>query len=77
MTPHYATQAATAASQLVVMGRFTLDDVGSTLRFEVGFYGTQPAEQSLEITATRRSDNQKQVLELTPGLLFPTEKTEM
>jgi len=74
--PHAATHATTALSQLVVMGRFSLDNADNAFRLHVGLYGTQAAEQLLEITATRRSDDQRQVLELTPGtsagLLFPT-----
>jgi len=72
--PHDAVHPATVASQVVVMGRFTLDDADAALRFQVGLYGEQIQERSLEITATRRSDNRKQVLELTPatptGLFF-------
>ena len=61
-------------SQLTVMGKFVLDGGHSALRFHVGLYGTQSTEQSLEITATRKSDNRKHVFELTPvssaGALF-------
>ncbi len=53
-------------SQLTVMGRFALDDSASALRFHIGLYGRQAAEQSLEITATRKRDRQKTVFELTP-----------
>ena len=62
-------------SQLTVMGRFTLNDHYSALRFHIGLYGRQVAEQSLEITATRKRDNQKTVFELTStapaSVIFP------
>jgi len=78
--PHDAVHPATVASQVVVMGSFTLDDADSALRFQVGLYGERIEERSLEITATRRSDNRKQVLELTPatstGLFFPIIESE-
>lgn len=61
--------------QLTVMGKFTLENGNSALRFHIGLYGKQTAEQSLEITAIRKSDNQKHVFELMPtastGMLFP------
>ena len=62
-------------SQLTVIGRFTLNDPDSALRFHIGLYGRQAAEQSLEITATRKRDNQKTVFELTStapaSVIFP------
>ena len=62
-------------SQLTVMGRFTLEDPDSALRFHTGLYGNQVAEQFLKITATRKSGRQEHVFELTPatsaGMLFP------
>ncbi len=68
------------ASQLNVMGRFSLAGTNSVLRFHNGLYGKQSSEQSLEITATRKSDNQKHVFELTPasseGVLFADELGE-
>jgi len=57
-----------AISQLTVMGRFVLDDAdrsSNTLKFQLGLYGEQSTEQSIEITATRKSDNQIHVFELT------------
>jgi hypothetical protein len=53
-------------SQLTVMGRFILNDSAGALRFHIGLYGRQATEQVLEITATRKRDNQKTVFELTP-----------
>ena len=52
-------------SQLTVLGRFTLNNPASTLHFHAELFGTQADEQSLEITAMRRSDSQKAVFELT------------
>ncbi len=73
VVPHDAPKA--SISQLTVMGRFTLVDPDSALRFHTGLYGKRAAEQALEITATRRSVNQKHVFELTPKasevVLFP------
>lgn len=72
---HDAPQA--TPSQLTVMGKFTLDNGDRPLRFHIGLYGTLAAQQSLEITATRKSDNRKHVFELTPktqeGVLFPVD----
>ena len=67
------------ASQLTVMGRFALIDMGegdtrdgdsddvpkSDLQFEVGLYGNSPVERSLEITAKRKSENQYHTFELS------------
>jgi hypothetical protein len=53
-------------SQITVMGRFTVDNAISDLRFHIGLYGRQATEQSLEITATRALDRQKSIFELTP-----------
>lgn len=64
VVPHDARAA--SISQLAVMGRFTLKDTANALRFNVGLYGREAAGQSLEITATRKRDNQKAVFELTP-----------
>ncbi|MFT5485061.1 MAG: hypothetical protein ACI9GW_003731 [Halieaceae bacterium] len=52
--------------QLAVMGKFTLDNPKSLLRFHSGLYGKQAAEKILEITATKKSVEQKHVFELTP-----------
>jgi hypothetical protein len=54
-------------TQLTVMGRFTLNDPTSSLRFHIGLYGRQAAEQLLEITATRTRDHQQSAFELTPA----------
>lgn len=54
-------------SQLTVIGRFAPIDSASALRFHIGLYGRQAAEQSLEITAIRNHDNQRTVFELTPA----------
>jgi hypothetical protein len=64
VTPHDLTEG--PISRLTVMGQFTLTDTADALLFNVGLYGTQAAEQVLEITATRTRHNQKAVFKLTP-----------
>ena len=63
------------ASQVIVVGRFALQDTGSSLHFQVGLFGEASTEQLLEITATREFDHQEHRFELTPdmaaGVLFP------
>ena len=62
------------AEQLVVLGRFALADVMSAnsdgLQFHVGLFGNKVAEQTLAITATRKSASdskpQKYKFTLTP-----------
>jgi hypothetical protein len=49
------------------MGRFALANTKGRLRFQVGLFGEQSTEQQLKITATRQSDNQEHVFELTPA----------
>ena len=65
VVPHGATDE--SVSQLAVMGRFTLKDSATALWFSVGLYGRRAAERALEMTATRKHDNQKAVFELTPA----------
>lgn len=64
------------ASHLVVMGRFALDSANHALRFEVGLFGKSAAEQTFQITASRASKTQRQLLMLTPQqparALFPS-----
>jgi len=55
------------ASQLVVMGRYALVDPSSLLQYQVDLFGNKAAEQSLDITATRKMDNKKQTLKLSPN----------
>lgn len=66
------------ASQLIVLGRFSLRDIGSPLHFQVSLFGETPTEKRLAITATRKFDGKKHVFELTPttsaGILFPLEE---
>jgi len=61
-------------SQLTVMGRFALADANGALRFQVGLFGKQSTGQLLKMTATRQSDKQEHIFELTPvtpaGMLF-------
>ncbi|MCB1688363.1 MAG: hypothetical protein KDI33_07755 [Halioglobus sp.] len=54
-------------SQLTIMGRFSLNDIASPLRIEIGLYGKGVTEQSLEIAATRSYDRRRDIFELTPA----------
>ena len=65
VAPHDAVDE--ALSQLVVMGRYSLNDLASGLRFHVGLYGRSEAERALEITATHKRDSKRSVFELTPA----------
>lgn len=58
------------ADQLVVMGRFQLSGVEKALQLHIGLYGDKEDEQILSITTTRKADNFKQVVTLTPE--YPT-----
>ena len=53
-------------SQLVVMGRYNLTDLLSPLEYTIDLFGTTPAEQVLDVVATRKSDNKKIKIKLTP-----------
>lgn len=64
VTPHDSPDM--PADQLIVMGRFTIKDNNEQLRFHVGLYGDRSAEQSLEITATHKAGNRKDVFTLSP-----------
>ncbi|MDB4224445.1 hypothetical protein N9850_11770 [Granulosicoccus sp.] len=66
VTPHDDPKA--PAAQIIVMGRYVLDDADSKLSFLVNLFGTNDLDQSIEITANRKSSNHKQVFELTPKL---------
>jgi HupE / UreJ protein len=64
------------AAQLVVLGRFALRDATSPLRFEVDLFGKTAAERTFQITVTRASKTETQLLVLTPQqparALFPS-----
>lgn len=64
------------ATQLVVMGRFALAGANHALRFEAGLFGMAAAEQTFQISVSRASKTQKQLLVLTPQqparALFPS-----
>jgi hypothetical protein len=76
VVPHGASDESIA--QLTIMGRFALTGAKVALRFQVDLLGKQSAEQLLKITATRQSDKQELVFELTPvkpaGTLFSDTK---
>ena len=54
-------------SQVIVMGKFNLDDLLGEMSFKVGLFGTAPEEQKIEVVAMRKSDNITQQIELFPG----------
>lgn len=64
-----------ALSQLIVMGRFALIEPCKPLYIHVGLYGKETSEQSFKITATRPSNDQKHVFNVTlknpTATLFP------
>lgn len=64
VTDHHSPKA--PASQLVVMGRFTVVKPNSVLEYQVSLFGQKAAEKSLEITATSKLDGRKQIVELSP-----------
>jgi hypothetical protein len=64
VTDHHSPKA--PASQLVVMGRYTLVKPNSAFEYQVRLFGKRPAEKTLEITATNTIDGRKQVVELSP-----------
>jgi len=53
------------ATQLVVMGRFKLDDTASALQYQINLFGKRAAEKVLKITATHKGNKQKSAFELT------------
>lgn len=65
VTPHDDPKA--PAEQVIVMGRYSLENSVGELSFRVTAYGNQPETQSLKITAIRKSTTQKQVFSLSPG----------
>lgn len=63
VTPHDDPK--TPANQIIAMGRFSLENTDGELTFRVGLFGTQAEDQTLKITATRKSENNKQVFKLS------------
>jgi len=64
VTSHHALQ--TPSSQLIIMGRYTLVSPNNDLQFEVDLFGTSPAEQIIELTATKKQNASRQVVKLSP-----------
>lgn len=52
------------ATQLVIMGRFSLEKANSTLEYQVDLFGKGANEEKLKITVTRKQDTSKQVFEI-------------
>lgn len=63
VTEHHS--AKTPASQLVVMGRYTLVEPNSVLEYQVNLFGTAAAEKAFEITATNKLDGRKQIFKVS------------
>lgn len=64
VTSHHAPKA--PASQLIVMGRYTLNTSSSELEYQIGLFGNNATEKTIAITATRKEDGSKQKIELSP-----------
>lgn len=64
------------SSQLVVMGRFDLGEVGSPLRFQVTLFGQSAAEQVFRVNASRAAKSEQHLMTLTPqqpsAAMFPS-----
>ena len=54
------------ASQLIVMGKFILNDLNSALIYQVDIFGKQQFEQILDMTVKNKVKGLKQVFRLTP-----------
>lgn len=63
VTPHDAPK--DPAEQIIVLGRFSLVNDVTELYFHMGLFGEQSKQQSLEITAKRKSTNDKHVFEVS------------
>lgn len=61
---HHSLQ--TPSSQLIVMGRYTLVSPDNDLQFEVDLFGTSPSEQIVEVIATKKQNESRQVIKLSP-----------
>ena len=64
VTSHHSPQA--PASQLIVMGRYTIVSPNNELQYEVDLFGTMPSEKIIEVTVTNKQYNNKQVIKLSP-----------
>ncbi|MFT5297230.1 MAG: hypothetical protein ACI9YH_003261 [Colwellia sp.] len=64
VTSHHSLQ--TPSSQLIVMGRYSLVSPNNDLQFEIDLFGESPAEQRIEITATKKQNESRQIIKLSP-----------
>ncbi|MFT5838407.1 MAG: hypothetical protein ACI9UT_000900 [Flavobacteriales bacterium] len=55
-----------SASQLIVMGKFELNDNVSSLHYQLSLFGNTASEQKIEITARYKARGLKQVMTFTP-----------
>jgi len=53
-------------TQLIVMGKFMLNDLNAPLHYQVDIYGKKRVEQTLDITVKDKSKGLKQEFTLTP-----------
>lgn len=76
--PHGVNDA--SISELIVMGRFDVNQPDGELHFHVSLFGNGADEQSIEMTAKRQQNGQEHSFELTPdrraSTLFPTYVTQ-
>ncbi|PKG82129.1 hypothetical protein CXF85_14615 [Colwellia sp. 75C3] len=63
VTSHHSPKS--PASQLMVMGRYTIIEPNNELEFEVTLFGKETVEKTLIITATRKESDSKQKIELS------------
>ncbi len=54
------------ASQIVIMGRFSLADDSENLQYQVSLFGNSSDEKLMKITATHEKHGKTQAFELTP-----------
>lgn len=52
--------------QIMVMGRFSLNDENWPLNYQINLYGEKEQERSIEITASSKALNLRKEVELTP-----------
>ena len=63
VTSHHSPKS--PASQLMIMGRYTIVEPNNEFEFEVKLFGKETIEKTLIITATRKESNSKQKVELS------------
>ncbi|PKI16798.1 hypothetical protein [Colwellia sp. 12G3] len=64
VTSHQSPKA--PASQLMIMGHYTIVEPNSVLEYQVGIFGKGVTEKTLTITATKKEFGHKQKITLSP-----------